>query len=117
MISNEEGIHIIDWEYFCPAVGPFGFDAYNLLFEQLWFSMKRKNGPNRNELDVLRDCIMLLRSSSKDGGFFSHKPLYSLRTFMKSNSGYWENQIHRFPVMLFDEEHVGIVDKMLRLNA
>ena len=46
VISNKDGVHIIDWEHFSLEGAPFGFDAYNLLFEQLWFSMKERKRPS-----------------------------------------------------------------------
>jgi len=115
VITNKDGIHIIDWEYFSLDAAPFGFDAYNLLFEQLWFSMKERKRPKRSELDVLLDSIRLIRSSSTESHFFFDQPLFSVQRFIKTNSRFWKNQIHRFPALLFNEEQVGIIDKMIRL--
>lgn len=115
VISNKDGIHIVDWEYFSLDAAPFGFDAYNLLFEQLWFSMKKRKRPKRSELDVLLDNIRLIRSSSTESHFFFDQPLFSVQKFIKTNSRFWKNQIHRLPALLFNEEQVGVIDKMIRL--
>ena len=115
VITNKDGIHIIDWEYFSLDGVPFGFDAYNLLFEQLWFSMKGRKRPKKSELDVLLDNIRLIRSSN-ESNFFYDKPLFSVQRFIKKNSIYWKNQIHRLPVLHFKEEHARVVDKMIRLH-
>ena len=64
VIVNEDGVHIIDWEHFSLNGAPFGFDAYNLLFEQLLFSMRERKKPDKTELDVLLDGIRLIRTTS-----------------------------------------------------
>jgi hypothetical protein len=115
VITNKDGTHIIDWEHFSLGGSPFGFDAYNLLFEQLWFSMKGRKRPKRSELDILLDNIKLLRSST-ESHFFYDQPLFSVQRFIKTNSIYWKNKIHRLPVLNFKEEHAMIIDKMIRLH-
>lgn len=117
VIINKDGIHIIDWEHFSLDAAPFGFDAYNLLFEQLWFSMKGRKRPKRSELDILLDNIRLIRSSSTESQFFCDQPLFSVQRFIKTNSIYWKYQIYRLPVLLFDEERVMIIDKMIKLHV
>lgn len=116
VITNKDGIHIIDWEHFSLDGAPFGFDAYNLLFEQLWFSMKGRKRPKRDELNVLLDNIRLIRSSSPESHFFSDQPLFFVQRFIKTNSRYWKNQIDRLPVLLFKEEQVKIIDKMIKFH-
>lgn len=112
VITNKEGIHIIDWEHFSFDATPFGFDAYNLLFEQLWFSMKGRKSPRRGELDILLDNIRVIRSSSKSSYFYD-QPLFSVQRFIKTNAIFWKNQSFRLPVLLFDQERVRIIDKMI----
>lgn len=116
VITNKDGIHIIDWEHFSLDGAPFGFDAYNLLFDQLWFSMKGRERPTKSEIDVLLDNIRLIISSTAESHFFYDQPLFSLQKFTKSNSIFWKNQIHRLPALLFKEEQVEIIDKMIRLH-
>jgi len=113
VISNKDGIHIIDWEHFSPDAAPFGFDAYNLLFEQLWFSMKGRERPRKGEIEVLLDNIRLIRSSSTEVSSFYDKPLFSLHKFIRTNCRFWRNQIHRLPVFLFSEEQVMAIDKII----
>ena len=114
VIKNKDGIHIIDWEYFSLEDVPFGFDAYYLLFEQLWFSMKRRKRLKRSELDVLLDNIRLIRSSSTQSNLFYDQPLLSVQRFIKANSGYWKDQIHRLPGLFLKPEQVSVVDKTIR---
>lgn len=116
VITNKDGIHIIDWEYFSLDAAPFGFDAYNLLFEQLWFSMKGRKRPPKSEFDILLNNIRLIRSSSTESHSFYDQPLFSVQKFIKTNSKYWKDQIHRLPVLLFKEGQVEIIDKMIRLH-
>jgi len=114
VIVNQEGIHIIDWEHFSFDAGPFGFDSYNLLFEQLFFSMKERKKPSSSELDVLLGNIRLIRASSEDSQYFSDEPLRSFQKFVRMNAGLWKNQIHRLPALLFNEEKVRVIDEMIR---
>jgi hypothetical protein len=114
MIVNNEGVHIIDWEHFALDATPFGFDAYNLLFEQLWFSMKGRKRPRRSELDVLLENIRVIRSALTGPCFFYDRPLHSVQRFIKGNAIFWKNQVHKFPALLFKEENVGIIDKTIK---
>ena len=116
VITNKDGVHIIDWEHFFLDTTPFGFDAYNLLFEQLFFAMKERKRPKRGELDVLLDNIRMIRSSPTDSSYFYDQPLFSVQRFIKTNSNIWKNQIHRLPVLLFNEESTRTIDKMIKLH-
>jgi len=116
VITNKDGVHIIDWEHFSLDATPFGFDAYNLLFEQLWFAMRERKRPRRGEFDVLLDNIRMIRSSSKESSYFDDQPLFAVQRFVKTNSDFWKNQIHRFPALLFNEERVRIIDRMIKLH-
>lgn len=114
VIVNKDGVHIIDWEHFSLDGAPFGFDAYNLLFEQLWFSMKGRKKPERKELNILRDNIRTIRASSGESSYFYDQPLFSVQKFIRTNHMLWKDQFYRLPVLLFNEEKVMIVDKMIR---
>lgn len=116
VISNKDGVHIIDWEHFSFEGAPFGFDAYNLLFEQLWFAMKGRKKLRRNELDVLLGNIRTIRSASIGFSDLHDKPLSSLQNFIRINCRIWRGQIYRLPVLLFDDQTAAIVDEMIRLN-
>jgi hypothetical protein len=114
VINNKEGIHIIDWEHFSLSSAPFGFDAYNLLFEQLGLSMKGRKIPSKAELDILLDNIRLIRSASTETSVFFDRILSSVQDFIKTNSKLWNKQIYRLPVLDFNEESVKMIDKMIR---
>jgi hypothetical protein len=113
VIVNHEGVHIIDWEHFSFDASPFGFDSYNLLFEQLFFSMEGRKKLRRSELDILLDNIRLIRASSEDSLYFSHDPLLAFQRFVRMNAGLWKNQIHRLPALLFNEEKTRMIDRMI----
>lgn len=116
IISNKDGIHIIDWEHFSLEGAPFGFDAYNLLFEQLWFSMKERKRPKKGELDILLDNIRIIRVSLAKSSMFYDQPLFSVQKFIRTNHKFWKNQIYRLPVLLFNQEQVMTIDKMIGLH-
>lgn len=116
IITNEDGVHIIDWGHFSLAGAPFGFDAYNLLFEQLWFSMKGRKKPRKEELNILLENIKRLRALSADFFYFYDEPLFSVQKFIRTNFMLWNGQAYRLPALLFNEEKVRIIDKMIREN-
>ena len=72
--------------------------------------------PGRSELDVLLENIRVLRSALTWPCFFYDRPLLFVQRFIKGNSVFWENQVHKFPALLFKEEDVGIIDKMIKLH-
>jgi hypothetical protein len=114
VISNKDGVHIIDWEHFSPDAAPFGFDAYNLLFEQLWISMKGRKIPSKAELNIVLDNIRIIRSESAESSQFYDQPLACIRRFIKANDKIWRNCMDRLTVLYFSEERVSIIDEMIR---
>ena len=115
LVSNKERVRIIDWEHFNLKGAPVGFDAYNLLFEQLWFSLRGRKNIKRRELIIFLDNIRLIR---KSGGsvYFHEQPLFSLQKFIKENQHYWKKQAQRLPVLLYSEEQVSFIDGIIRLH-
>jgi len=118
IIYNGDGIHIIDWEHFNEHGVFWGFDALYLLFETLWFGMKRRKKPTKKEIDTVADSVRLLTTHGRlPVESFSH-PLRFIYEFIHTNAPLWGEQLSLFPnklpVILFTDDQISIIDNAIR---
>jgi hypothetical protein len=108
---------IIDWEHFNEAIAPIGFDALNLIFEQLWFD---KNKYKSVILNQLSEMLLLLKSKNCLSPLFCQNPLRKTIDFISTNSNIWKNQADKLPIKNFTDQEVikidSILTKVLNLN-
>lgn len=121
VIRNSEGIHIIDWEHFHLNGGPLGFDAVYLLMESLWFSMRNRKEPSHTELNLICECLSLLKANNKLAADLFGSPLHLIRNFIRTNADLWGTQLRnfpdKFPVLLFSEDQVSQIDRMINKSV
>lgn len=115
LIFGETNICIIDWEHFSESNIPIGFDALNLIYEQLYFLPSSK----RLDDDILDHAISMLKKLNDlnclDKKYWN-TPLFTLRRFISSNSEIWGSQIHKLPVMKLSDIDVEKLDQKLCLR-
>lgn len=120
VILNSSGIHIIDWEHFNPNGAPWGFDALYLLFETLYFGMRKRKTPSRNEIDLVIDNINYLNTDNRLEQQMIEHPLKFVKSFIENNSGLWSGQLaafpDKFPVLKFTDDQVDLIDDMIFPN-
>ena len=75
---------IIDWEHFQKSVCPIGFDALNLIFEQLWFEEDNQR-TKKNIIKELNLMIKYLRERNVLDPIFFENPLEKMTQFIKNN--------------------------------
>ncbi|MDD5428991.1 MAG: hypothetical protein PHI58_07165 [Candidatus Omnitrophica bacterium] len=116
-IFGPDGIHIIDWEHFDPAGAPWGFDALYLLFETLYFGMRRRAKPSRKEADIISENINFLDAGGRLGRQAKEHPLKFVRSFIAGNPGLWSEQLTAFPgklpVLAFTDEQTALIDDIV----
>lgn len=121
IIYNAQGIHIIDWEYFNPEGAPWGFDAAYLLFETLYFGMRRRKYPSQREIDIIADNLNILNSRGQLAPEFMMCPLKTVKSFIASSFKNWGEDLlmapGKLPVVLFTDEQVSLIDQAVAGRA
>lgn len=117
IIFNEDGIHVIDWEYFNRQCGPWGFDALYLLFETLYFSMRMPRHPSQREIEIIVESINILNSRKQLSKDFMQGPLKAVKNFILSSFKCWGEHLitppRKLPVVLFTDEQVSLIDRAI----
>ncbi len=117
VIYGSDGIHIIDWEHFNLKGAPWGFDSLYLLFETLYFGMKNRKRPFKNEVDIIANSINFLNIDNQLDKRMIQNPLKFVKNFIIKNHKLWGEQLTIFPSKLpickFTDEQVYLIDEMV----
>lgn len=101
---------IIDWEHFNQSVAPIGFDALNLIFEQLWFDKKKLHSDTLLEIVKM---IFLLKSKKCLSPLFLDNPLKKTIDFILNNPRIWKGQAMKLPITKFSVKEIKKIDKII----
>ncbi len=117
IICNKEGIHIIDWEYFNPNGALWGFDAVYLLFEVLYFGMKRRKLPSLLEFDIIAENIAILNKQKLLAVDFIRSPLKTVKDFIITNYKCWGDYLliapKKLPILSFTDNQIFLIDQAI----
>ena len=91
---------------------PIGFDALNLIFEQLWFEEDNQR-TKKNIIKELNLMIKYLRERNVLDPIFFENPLEKMTQFIKNNLKFWNKQEKKLPVLKFSYEEINIIDKII----
>ena len=111
-IFGKENPTIIDWEHFSKKSIPIGFDALNLILDQLFFS-GTDGIINSNVINHIRMMIKKLKKYHCLGEEFLISPLSEMRNIIINNSEIWGNQIKKLPVMKIKPEYILKLDQII----
>jgi len=115
MIFTNEVPVFIDWEHFSNSILPIGFDALNLIYEQLYIYIK-KNKLNENVINKVNHQLKTLYSYDCLNECFFKTPLIKLIELIETNKNIWGNQISKLPVMKITKAQVKEFDQKVYLN-
>ncbi|MFA6142104.1 MAG: phosphotransferase [Candidatus Omnitrophota bacterium] len=115
IIVNAGKVTIIDWEHFSRDGAPWAYDALHLLFETLWFGMRRRGGRiTPQEVDIIAENIDRLNADNRSDPGLTKFPLRFTRGFIDGNAERWGNQISvfpcKFPVCDFTAAEISEID-------
>jgi len=117
IIYNSTGVHIIDWEHFSLSGAPWGFDALYLLFETLWFGMRKRKLPTKKEINIISYNIKILNVKNKLDTQIMKHPLRFVINFINNNSKLWGKQLsvfqNKLPIINFTTEQISIIDELI----
>jgi len=114
LIFDKNNIVIIDWEHFSRINIPIGFDALNLIYEQLYFMLPNQRLDN----EIIEHAKLMLENLSKLkclDKIYWDKPLLTTRNYISSNAGIWGAQIQKLPIMKLTPLEVDEIDELLCL--
>tara|TARA_B100000579_G_C22835666_1_gene858575 strand:- start:392 stop:1132 length:741 start_codon:yes stop_codon:yes gene_type:complete len=112
LIFAKKNPTIIDWEHFSKKSIPIGFDALNLIFEQLFFS-RADEKINSKVINHIRIMLKKLKKYHCLGEEFLSCPLSKMRNIIIKNSEIWGNQITKLPVMKIKPEDISKLDRII----
>ena len=115
IIFTDNSEIIIDWEHFSNSFMPIGFDALNLIYEQLYILMSKKK-INDETIQNVNLMFKNLHAKKCLDKCFWKKPLLKLQELIYYNKDIWGNQISKLPVMKITDLQVKDLDQMIYLQ-
>ena len=113
LIFLDKGVAIIDWEHFSLKGMPKGFDALNLIYEQLYIFLRYKN-LNKQIVEHIKLMFNLLYKNECLDRVYWEGPLMVTRSFILNNQFIWGDQIQKLPILKIKTNQVKLLDKELR---
>ena len=115
IVFTDDATVIIDWEHFSHSLLPIGFDALNLIYEQLYILINNRKINDSVIKDVNSKLKKLHSNECLDKCFFE-KPLLKLHELIYLNKDIWGNQISKLPIMKITQSQLKELDKLIYLN-
>ena len=112
IFDYKKDIYIIDWEHFNDNSAPIGFDALNLIFEQVWVE-SQFNSVIEGIIDPVVSLIQQLKKNNAIDNYFIEKPISKTKSFLKKNEHIWGDQITKLPVFKFEDSLINKIDKKI----
>ncbi|MBF0405787.1 MAG: hypothetical protein HQM10_00420 [Candidatus Riflebacteria bacterium] len=111
----ENKIIFLDWEHFCEKSLPHGWDLLYLIFESLYYSIRKSMAkPILKDIAIVKKHLKIIFSSCTLLQVCAHAPLSSLIAFMNIQKEIWGKQFCKFPILDFSKEQVYFIDNALR---
>ena len=112
IFSNDSGPVVIDWEHFSQYIAPIGFDALNLLFEQLWFEDEVSRVSDKT-IEYLGSMILFLKSRNCIDHCYLNCALQKTISFIMDNSYIWHVQKNKLPILKFNDKEISLIDQKI----
>jgi hypothetical protein len=115
MIFCERTVVIIDWEHFSEVDIPIGFDALNLIYEQLYMLLRLRKlsknvvGHANSMLKNLFDCGCL-------DNVYAEAPLTTLRQYVLANMDIWGSQSSKLPILNITPSKARELDRSIKVK-
>ena len=115
LIFSESRVTIIDWEHFSEVEIPIGFHALNLIYEQLYMFLRRKEltqgviSHANSMIRKLYDCGCLHET-------YSYRPLQSAQNYILNNLDIWGAQMSKLPILKISPSKAKELDALIKLH-
>lgn len=108
IIFTEGNATIIDWEHFSYNIAPWGFDLVNLLYESLFFTLKRRTHLKSKDLNMFLEIRGVIIKHLNRSHLFSCS-ISDLIRFYFNNAELWGPSIKKFPVLQFSKRQIEFI--------
>tara|TARA_B100000941_G_scaffold265618_1_gene220308 strand:+ start:124 stop:858 length:735 start_codon:yes stop_codon:yes gene_type:complete len=113
IIFNNEKSLVIDWEHFTDSEKiPLGFDALNLIYEQLFF-VKQTKRLNKKIVNHAKSMLQYLAETKCLDEIYWRHPLSAMHELIINNKFIWKKQLNKLPIMMFEKDEVDRIDKYI----
>jgi hypothetical protein len=113
VITNDDGVHIIDWEHFQPTGAFWGFDPVYLLLENLLFTIKKDMKPKKGDIAVVVKGLQKLKSTGCLDAAVLNRPLEFLIDFVHDNYRLWGAYPKKLPIFHVSNKVVALIDQAI----
>ena len=117
IIINHNLVTIIDWEHFSAEKTPWGFDLIYLIFESLFFSLRKNQKNLKNDIQNIKRLIRYIKNTGPLSQEMESTPLAFVLKFISENKYRWNPQLiyfpQKLPVTLFKEGDIKKIDAAL----
>lgn len=114
LIVCGDDLIIIDWEHYTQGSFPIGFDALNLIYEQIYISLLSKPIEDR-VIEHSKSMLLKLKSSNAIDRIFYQNPLGSMKKLFSDNSNIWGDQLNKLPIMSYSHSQCKNIDSIINL--
>ena len=114
LIFKKNNVIIIDWEHFNDGDFPIGFDALNLIFEQLWYAGSLFN--SMKAINNLNKLLQSLKAKNFMNKIFYKSTLKNTIDFILANQLIWSEKGLKLPILNFSKEQIYEIDKKINYS-
>ena len=114
-IFSDKGLTVLDWEHFSEVDIPIGFDALNLIYEQVYISLVR--GELNSE--VVHHANLMMRKLYERRCLhktYFNEPLKTLQKYIAKNPLVWGTQASKLPILKLRLQEVTLLDCSIKLD-
>ncbi len=115
IIFTKDDLIIIDWEHFTQSNIPKGFDALNLIYEQIYI-LTLKQKISSKVICHANEMLKRLESSDCLDKKFFYAPLDTMQEYLSDNSHVWGAQLSKLPIMKFNKLECNNLDSKINLQ-
>lgn len=114
LIFTKKSVVIIDWEHFSDAKIPKGFDALNLIYEQLYILLCKKKLRHQviNHANLMLKNLYDCRCLDKT---YWDSPLITARNYILNNQYIWGAQLSKLPILKITASQAQELDAVICL--
>lgn len=115
LIYTKDKIVIIDWEHYSETIIPKGFDALNLIYEQIYMFSLIGN-IDKKVIDHANLMLSYLYENNCIDEVFWEAPLGTARQYILNNQYIWGRQISKLPIMKINIKQAENLDSLINLK-
>ncbi len=111
MFNTEDEVLFVDWEHFDNNLKiPTGLDIIILLLENVFHDFNKTKKIRKDVLTHVAKSIQTLKTSKLLSPLLFQNPAMSTLNFVNLNSGIWNKQYFKLPILKFTKNNIEEID-------